>query len=67
MIGIGMYDPITFEPARLMYQPSCSSDSNYVYAFNKEAPAVSIDGLLNKYVNWRDVAAYLVVNKEKFK
>lgn len=58
MIGIGMCDPTTFEPARLMYWPSCSSDSNYVYAFNKEAPAVSIDGLLNKYVNWRDVTEW---------
>lgn len=58
MIGIGMCDPTTFEPARLMYWPSCSRDSNYVYAFDKDSPAVSVDGVLGKYTNWQDMSEW---------
>lgn len=58
MIGIGMCDPTTFEPIRLMYWPSCSSDSAYVYNFDKDGPAVSVDGILAKYDNWRDISEW---------
>ncbi len=58
VIGIGMCDPTTFEPTRLMYWPSCSSDSNYVYAFDKDSPAVSVDGVLGKYADWKDMSEW---------
>ena len=58
MIGIGMCDPTTFEPTRLMYWPSCSSDSSYIYDFDKDSPAVSVDGVIGKYSNWQDMSEW---------
>lgn len=55
LIGIEMCDPTTFEPARLMYWPSCSSDSEYVYNYDKESPALSVDGILGKYKDWKNI------------
>ena len=56
-IGIHMADPTTFEPERLMYWPSCSSDSNYVFKY-EDKPLLSADGVLGKYDNWRDVNSW---------
>lgn len=52
-IGIQMADPTTFEPSRLMYWPSCSSDGEYVYK-TKDAPFASADGVLNTYKDWHN-------------
>lgn len=52
-IGIEMADPTTFEAHRLMYWPSCSSDSDYVFVY-KDAPFLSVDAVLNSYRNWHD-------------
>lgn len=56
-IGIQMADPTTFEPSRLMYWPSCSVDSNYVFKY-KDAPLVKADGVLGSYTNWRDFSSW---------
>ena len=53
MVGIQMADPTTFEPSRLMYWPSCSLDSNYVYRYT-DKPLADADGLLATYSDWRD-------------
>lgn len=53
MIGIQMADPTTFEPSRLMYWPSCSLDSSYVYHY-ADKPLANADSLLATYTNWRD-------------
>lgn len=56
-IGIEMADPSTFEVARLMYWPSCCSDSNYVYTY-ADKPFVSADGLLAQYADWHDTTQW---------
>lgn len=56
-IGISMADPTTFEVCRLMYWPSCSADSEYVYK-TKDAPFISADFLLSTYTDWHDYMSW---------
>jgi predicted P-loop ATPase len=56
-IGIQMADPTTFEPSRLMYWPSCSSDSEYVYRY-KDAPMAVAENILNTYTDWHDLTSW---------
>ncbi len=55
-IGIEFADPTTFETTRLMYWPSCCTDSEYIYIFG-DKPMLSADGLLNainqRFGDWR--------------
>lgn len=57
LIGIEFCDPTTFEASRLMYWPSCSSDSQYVYEVY-DKPFSSLDGLLGMYGNWQDISQW---------
>lgn len=57
MIGIEMADPTTFEPSRLMYWPSCSSDSQYVFK-SEDKPLLSADGVLKMYADWTDISSW---------
>ncbi|MET1173795.1 VapE domain-containing protein [Paenibacillus amylolyticus] len=57
IIGIGLCDPTTFEASRLMYWPSCSADSQFVFTFG-DKPFLSVDGLLGMYADWRNVASW---------
>ena len=54
IIGMELADPTTFEVHRLMYWPSCCSDSEYIYTYADKA-MLSADGLLASYADWRDV------------
>jgi len=54
IIGMELCDPTTFEASRLMYWPSCSSDSTFVYA-HEDKPFLDTDGLLATYADWRNV------------
>lgn len=56
-IGIQMADPTTFEPSRLMYWPSCSVDSKYVFQY-KDAPLLCADFALSTYTDWRDYSSW---------
>ncbi|GHU94405.1 hypothetical protein FACS1894208_05420 [Clostridia bacterium] len=56
-IGLEMADPSTFEASRLMYWPSCSADSQFVYT-TADKPFVSADGMLAQYSDWRNVALW---------
>jgi len=56
-IGIEAIDPTTFDAARLMYWPSCCSDSEYIYYW-ADKPFVSADGILAQYADWRDVTQW---------
>lgn len=60
IIGIELSDPTTFEASRLMYWPSCSSDSQYVFEFG-DKPFLDADGVLGMYVNWQDVSEWPTV------
>lgn len=57
IIGIELCDPTTFEASRLMYWPSCSVDSQYVFTFG-DKPFLDADGLLTTYADWRNVAEW---------
>lgn len=57
IIGIGFCDPTTFQGSRLMYWPSCSADSQYVFTFG-DKPFLSADGLLAMYPDWRNVSSW---------
>lgn len=54
IIGIELCDPSTFEASRLMYWPSCCSDSTYVYLYG-DKPLLDADGVLRMYKNWQDM------------
>ena len=56
-IGLEFADPSTFEPSRLMYWPSCSSDSEYVYVAG-DKPFLSADGVLAQYADWHDMTLW---------
>ena len=57
LIGIAYADPTTFEVARLMYWPSCSSDSEYVYQLYDNTFA-SVDSILSMYADWHDISSW---------
>ena len=57
IIGIELCDPTTFEASRLMYWPSCSSDSTYVYTYG-DYPFLDTDALLATYTDWRNVTEW---------
>lgn len=56
-IGLEFADPTTFEVGRLMYWPSCCSDSQYVY-LTADKPFTSADGILGTYSDWRDMTLW---------
>lgn len=56
-IDIGIFDPTTFETVRMMYWPSCSADSEYVFCY-EDKPFVSVDGILGLYQDWHNVAEW---------
>lgn len=57
IIGIKLCDPTTFQASRLMYWPSCCSDSQYVYQYG-DKPFLDADGILNLYHDWRNIAEW---------
>ncbi|MCM1024429.1 MAG: virulence-associated E family protein [Prevotella sp.] len=56
-IGMEMCDPTTFEASRLMYFPSCSADSSYIFTY-ADKPFIDVDGVLGMYADWRNVAEW---------
>lgn len=54
IIGITFMDPTTFQAHRLMYWPSCCSDSRYVYQYG-DKPFLDVDGLLATYNDWTNI------------
>jgi len=57
IIGIELCDPTTFQATRLMYWPSCSIDSEYVYTFADRA-FISVDGILALYSDWGNITEW---------
>ena len=62
-IGMEIMDRSTFEPSRLMYWPSCSKDSEFVFKY-ADKPFASCDGLLALYKNWKDTNEWPKVPNE---
>lgn len=62
-IGMEIMDTSTFEASRLMYWPSCSKDSEFVFKYEDKAFA-SVDGLLALYANWKNPQEWPKVQNE---
>lgn len=56
-LGIDFFDDTTYEPHRLMYWPSTSSDGEYVFKCLDE-PWLDPDTVLARYPDWRDVSSW---------
>jgi len=56
-IGMDYFDDSTYEPSRLMYWPSTSSDGEFVFQY-KDAPWLNADEVLNTYENWKDRSSW---------
>ena len=64
-IGMEMCDHTTFQVGRLMYWPSCSSGSDYVFHPDESNTFINADGILAKYKDWRDISEWPTAPKEK--
>jgi len=62
-IGMGYFDPTTFEVERLMYWPSMPKDGQYVFEKMDGAP-MDADRVLARYADWTDVATWPVAPGE---
>lgn len=56
-IGIDMFDDTTYEPSRLMYWPSTSSDGEFAFC-EKDGVLLDPDMYLSKYTDWRDTSMW---------
>lgn len=65
-LGMDCFDDTTHETARLMYWPSCSSDSEYLFHVSDD-PWLDPDGILASYVDWRDPYYWPETAKAKVK
>lgn len=57
LICLDWADPTTFQAPRLMYWPSCSSDSIYVFKA-EDKPFLDVDATLKLYADWRNHAEW---------
>ncbi|MBR8700256.1 hypothetical protein IX317_000622 [Fusobacterium sp. DD29] len=60
IIGIKYCDPTTFQADRLMYWPSHSKDSDYVFTY-EDKPMVDGKGILKMYADWKDITSWSVI------
>ena len=56
-VGLRYCDPTTFQAVRLMYWPSHSTDSDYVFTY-ADKPMLDGKAVLNMYANWRDITTW---------
>lgn len=55
-LGIDQFDDTTYEPSRLMYWPSTSSDGEYIFKV-QDLQWLNPDDILNRYTfGWQDVS-----------
>ena len=62
-IGIELFDDSTYEPSRLMYWPSTSSDGEYVF-MDIKGDVVDPDEVLSRYKDWKDVSSWPVSKRQ---
>lgn len=60
---LGMVDPCSFEPAQLMYWPSCPSDGEYLFV-ELEGDLVDPDKVLAAHPGWTNCSSLPVSPKE---
>lgn len=62
-IGIEQFDDTTYEPSRLMYWPSTSSDGEFVFR-EIEGDLLDPDTVLSKYADWHNSAEWPVSKRQ---
>ncbi len=63
-IGIEMFDDTTYEPSRLMYWPSTSSDGEFIFR-DIEGEPLNPDDVLSRYQDWRDSSEWPVSSRQQ--
>ena len=63
-IGIELFDDTTYEPSRLMYWPSTSSDGEFVFR-EITGELLDPDTVLTKYTDWRNTAEWPVSKRQQ--
>ena len=63
-IGIEMFDDTTYEPSRLMYWPSTSSDGEFIFR-DIEGEPLNPDDVLSRYKDWRDSSEWPVSSRQQ--
>jgi len=63
-LGIEQFDDTTYEPARLMYWPSSSSDGDYVFE-HIDGPWLDPDEVLATYEDWKDASSWPVSSRQQ--
>ena len=58
LINIELFDPTTFQPHRLMYNPSCSADAEYIYHAVQDKVLLGAQSMLDLYTDWHNVAEW---------
>ena len=56
-LGIGLFDPTTFQPERLMFWPSTSNDAQY-YIESQAGTWLNVDHVLASYPDWTDTSLW---------
>ena len=56
-LGIDKFDDTSYQPQRVMYWPSTSSDGQFVFEY-LDAPMMDPDEILATYHNWKDVSSW---------
>lgn len=62
-IGIEQFDDTTYEPTRLMYWPSTSSDGEFVFE-SQEGVLLDPDQVLSRYKDWHDSSQWPVSSRQ---
>lgn len=62
-IGMDMFDDTIYQPYRLMYWPSTSSNGEYIFRV-MDGDIVDPDYYLGLYDDWRDVSTWPVSSRE---
>jgi putative DNA primase/helicase len=57
-INIDIFDPTTFQPERLMYWPSTSSDGEFYFFESAYTDDLNPDAVLGEYEDWTDVSSW---------
>lgn len=63
-IGMELFDDTTYEPSRLMYWPSTSSDGEFVFR-DIEGEILNPDTVLAKYRDWKDSSEWPVSSRQQ--
>lgn len=59
IIGMPFTDRVSFRASQVMYWPSCSCDSEYIFeSFGNGENLMSVDAALASYTDWRDVTEW---------